>query len=95
MLLRIIETSKSHSSEGLHPRDCRIHCKNYFEHVRGNFETAVEAATKLASGGRQWRQPMQIILQGAASIEAVEGVIQMLEDAKALLEINSEKWFPR
>ena len=62
VLLRIIETSANRQFEGFPPRQCRIHCKNYFEHMCKNYERAVTQSGNLAQQGRDWRAPLRILL---------------------------------
>ncbi len=95
VLLRIIETSEGKEFAGFHPRDCRIHCKNHFEHIRQNYKLAVQKAVALGTSGKDWRPPISEALRSSARIDAVEGVNQMLEDAKNLLKKNSLKWRPK
>jgi hypothetical protein len=94
VLLRILETAKGKFTS-FHPRECRIHCKNYFEYMCGNYNRALSEATLLAANGQDWRTPFTPFFGKSGYIEAATGVIQMLEDTKKLLNANSKKWIPR
>lgn len=67
VLLRIIETSANRQFDGFPPRECRIHCKNYFEHMCRNYEQTVIQSRNLAQQGRDWRDPIRALLADDAS----------------------------
>lgn len=94
VLLRIIETSSKLHYEEFQPKDCRIHCKNYFEHMCDNYNRAIDQAIELTQKGQDWRPPFLLYLDGGY-IEAAKQVNQMLQNAKDLLEKNSRAWFPK
>jgi len=93
VLLRVIEASKDVQTPSFHPRDARIHCKNYFEHIRRNYEAARDRAGRSAD----WREPILQALSpdGGADVQAVRGVIGMLELARKLLDQNANARFPK
>jgi hypothetical protein len=98
VLLRIIETSANRQFDGFPPRECRIHCKNYFEHICRNYEQHVTRSMKLAQQQQDWRSNLRALLtdEGRSRyIQAARGVDQMLEHAKQLLEKNSKAKFPK
>lgn len=97
VLLRIIETSTGRWFDGFPPRECRIHCKNYFEHMCENYENALKQSLALAQGGLNWREPIRTLLAGDAGryIQAATGVGRMLDHAKNLLEQNARAIFPK
>lgn len=98
VLLRIIETSANRQFDGFPPRECRIHCKNYFEHICRNYEQHVTRSMKLAQQHQDWRSNLRALLtdEGRSRyIQAAKGVDQMLEHAKQLLEKNSKARFPK
>jgi hypothetical protein len=94
VLLRIIELSEKKIYQGFHPRDCRIHCKNYFENICDNYNNLIKEYYALHLGN--WRTVMINLLDDAVPghyIEATNGVNQMLEHAKKLLYENTKKWW--
>jgi hypothetical protein len=96
VLLRILATSsKRHFEKGFPPNQCRIHCKNYFEFVCGNYNNALKEAGKLAAAGQDWRPPLMPFVGHKGYPLAARNVRLMLEHAKELLEENSEKWLPK
>ena len=97
VLLRIIETSANRQFDGFPLRECRIHCKNYFEHISQNYEQAVFESMKLTKQGQDWRRPILNLLANDARtyIQAAKGVDRMLDNAKQLLEANSRAIFPK
>ena len=99
VLLRIIATSEKHKFTGFHPRECRIHCKNYFVFICQNYKQAIDV---IYSGDRlsyaRWREiikPLLVETGTARYIEAAEGVYNMLENTKQLLQRNSKTIFPK
>lgn len=98
VLLRIISTSSNrHFAKGFPPKECLIHCKNYFENICGQYNDRVKQANGLGLTGAHWRDiflPMLARTNGKFVL-AAKNVQLMLEHAKELLEENSEKWFPK
>jgi hypothetical protein len=98
VLLRIVETSTNRQFDGFPPRECRIHCKNYFEIMCQNYEQNVTTSVNLARRGQDWRGHLRALLTDEGEsryIQAARGVDQMLEHAKQLLEKNSRARFPK
>lgn len=94
VLLRVIETSRSFvpEAEEFHPRDIRIHCKNYFEIICINFSTLIREL-HLLSPDKVTPDRVDIALKNILYlIESGERVYRMLEKSKGLLEINRKKW---
>lgn len=60
VLLRIIETSANRQFDGFPPRECRIHCKNYFEHMCQNYLSSV-ASTDPVSVGKLIRWQLSLL----------------------------------
>ena len=97
VLLRILATTDNKKFEGSHPRDCRIHCKNYFEHMCQNYLSVLRESLALVVKGMDWRDPLIKLLAETESkyIAHAEGVDRMLDNAKALLDSNAKSWFPK
>jgi hypothetical protein len=87
VLLRIIEVSKNIKPKGFHPREIRIHCKNYFEHM--TFSWDYVSYTKA-----DWQKVANGFIDEGKYVEAAQNVKFMLVQTKELLERNSNKWFP-
>lgn len=85
VLLRIIAVSKNTKPDGFPPREIRIHCKNYFEHMSANWEVAIQYVIQ---GNRS---QMEALLNEGQYLDAAEGVKKMLTQCKKLLEANAEK----
>ena len=87
VLLRIISVAKDSKPISFKPRDIRIHCKNYFDHMAASWMSAIQSNNpQLAIH--------QLLTQGKF-IEAAEGVVAMLNQCKALLEENEKRFFPK
>lgn len=97
VLLRIIETSAKRTYNGFPPRKCRIHCKNYFEHMCLNYKMTLNQSLILAAQGQDWRLPLHHLLADDSShyIQSAIKVRQMLEYSKQLLEKNAKTVFPK
>lgn len=97
VLLRILATSEDKKYEFFHPRECRIHCKNYFMHIKQNYEERLRGAVALAEKGQDWSTPLRPILTNPASNyhQSSIGVKLMLEEAKRLLDANARARFPK
>jgi hypothetical protein len=97
VLLRIIETSAGRQFDGFPPRECRIHCKNYFEHMRVNYTQTLDHSLTLARQEQDWRGGLRALLADDANqyIQAARRVNQMLEHTRQLLEENSRATFPK
>jgi len=97
VLLRIIETSAKRQFNGFPPRQCRIHCKNYFEHMCHNYEQTLDQSLTLAQQGKDWRRPLHDLLADSTGryIQAARKVYRMLEHSKQLLEANAKAIFPK
>ena len=85
VLLRIIAVSEYIRPSGFPPREIRIHCKNYFEHMSTNWEGAV----------KQGRAAMHNLVNNGQYVQAADGVKTMLIECKDLLEENSKRMFPK
>lgn len=83
VLLRIIAVSKDVQPVDFPPREIRIHCKNYFEHMSANWISAIHAGN------------IHALVGNGQYIQAAEGVKTMLIQCKELLENNAKKTFPR
>lgn len=91
VLLRIIAVSKGVSQSGFPPREIRIHCKNYFEHMSCNWSNAIQMTA--AGGGNL---PLDELFVQGQYMQAAEGVRDMLTLCKELLERNARrKFFPK
>jgi len=97
ILLRIIATSTEVKFESFPPRECRIHCKNYFEHMNQNYKYTLDTSINLTKQGQDWQGPLYNLLSndGSHYLRAAQGVEQMLVDAKKLLEKNVKAIFPK
>lgn len=87
VLLRIIATADKVKPRGFPPSQVRIHCKNYFVHIRKNFDDCKYDAglQPLLSSGAQ----------NGDYIGRTQSIIDMLEQAKELLEENSTRRLPK
>jgi len=81
VLLRILEVSKNVTPKSFQPKEIRIHCKNYFDHMTPTWDDVILKKLK----------PSQCL---DTYIEATNGVLAMLKQTKELLSENSNKWFP-
>ncbi len=88
VLLRIIKVSEGVPPRGFNPREIRIHSKNYFDHMCGNWDII----TKAVKAEQNWRE---IVTQFNSYPESAKGVLDMLEQTRDLLNENSSKWFPK
>ncbi len=97
VLLRIIATSSKGEYVGLHPRDCRIHCKNYFEHMNKNYGGVITTALNLAQEEEDWQVPIVNLLsdEGGHYLQATRRVEQMLVEIRDLLDKNVRSFFPK
>ena len=91
VLLRIIESAEGEKQEGFPCREARIHCKNYFEFICGSFDHVSQAQ---ATGGN-WIPVAQNLLMNGKYIEATQGVLDMLENTKRLLDQNAKRIIPK
>lgn len=87
VLLRIIAVTKNVKPVGFPPKEIRIHCKNYFDHMATSWNNAI-LSNNLAAA-------IQVLLIQSNYIEAAEGVRTMLIQCKELLEYNEKRWFPK
>ena len=83
VLLRIIAVSRNKKSVGFTPQEIRIHCKNYFEYMATNWETAIKS-----------NSPQNIQSLGGY-VQAAERVRDMLVQCRNLLEENATKVFTK
>jgi hypothetical protein len=81
VLLRIIEVSDKVIPKSFHPREIRIHCKNYFEHITSNWEQDLMTGKWMLKANR-YSIPMRKVLE-------------MLTQTKHLLIMNSKRWMPQ
>jgi hypothetical protein len=88
VLLRIIEVTKGVTPIHFPPREIRIHCKNYFDHMAPNWDQVVSNPTKS-------KEAIIHYIEEGQYIQASEGVLNMLEQTRDLLEKNSARWFPK
>lgn len=89
VLLRIIAVSKDVQPVSFLPREIRIHCKNYFEHMSANWAVAIQRSTP--SDDAQLR----VLIDHRQYVQAAEGVRAMLTQCRQLLEDNASKIFPK
>jgi len=89
VLLRIIAASKDVRPVHFPPREIRIHCKNYFEHMSANWATAIQYAMQ------NDLSHVQALVGSGQYVQAAEGVRAMLTQCKELLEGNAKKTFPK
>lgn len=90
VLLRIIAVSMNITKKGFPPREIRIHCKNYFEHMSVRWENAV----KISQGDNG--AIINNLVDNCNFVQAAEGVRDMLVQCKELLDNNAKKrFFPK
>ena len=89
VLLRIIAVSKDIRPTSFPPREIRIHCKNYFEHMSVNWAYALQSSM-------QNNQSQLIALADNGNyVQDAENVKAMLTQCKELLEKNAKKLFSK
>ena len=86
-LERLLCLSRGKQNRGFPIREIRIHLKNYFDHMIPNWDQA--------TSNQHSQNAVQQLLNQGRYIQAAQGVLEMTEDARALLESNSFKWFPK
>ncbi len=87
VFLRVIETSGNPL--------CRTHCKNYFGNICEQYDALIAWALQ-PEHRQEWREPLRrLLLDPSHFLQAAEGVDQMLEQAKGLLEQNARRRRPR
>jgi hypothetical protein len=82
ILLRILEVSKNEEIVGFPASEIRIHTKNYFEYIVGNWNRSVETSKDMHKISNMY-------------ILSSSKVLEMLKQTKFLLDKNSEKYFPK
>ena len=87
ILLRIIEVSKDKIVGIYHPKDIRIHCKNYFDHITCSWNDNLSAPFNTLFA--------QNLIQKGGYLTAAKDVLIMLEQTQMLLLKNSKETFPR
>jgi hypothetical protein len=87
VLLRIISATKNVNPIGFHPKEIRIHCKNYFIHMLANWDEARN--TKV------FTPQAYIKLNFSRYGEAAKKVLDMIEQTREILQQNSKKLFPK
>ena len=93
VLLRIIEVSRDNKFSPYHPKDIRIHCKNYFEHIVGNVNKGLQLIVDN-------KIELKIIKakyftgdsENPSYIFCTEEVIKMLENSITLLQVNEKRF---
>ncbi len=92
VLLRIIATSEAGKFEAFPPKECRMHCKNYFVNIKPQYDQALTETIQRSEAGADWRKPLHDLLSddGSKFLEASLKVKRMLEDARKLLEENAK-----
>ncbi len=89
VLLRILATSEGVTSP-FPPNEIRIHCKNYFSHICGNLNLAIQ------NNQRDQLTKMLGNEKGQGNyIESTKKVLGMLETVKSILEKNSKRFNPK
>lgn len=91
VLERLLCLSQDRQNRGFPIREIRIHLKNYFDHMIPNWDQVADAAIQ----GQPWQNIAQQYLTQGKYLEAAQGVLEMTEDARKLLDQNSTKWFPK
>ena len=89
VLLCIIAVSKGVRPVGFPPREIRIHCKNYFEHMSANWTAAIQHTTS------NDQSHMEALIGNGQYVQAAERVRAMLTQCRQLLERNASKAFPK
>ena len=86
VLLRIIATTKNIKPKSFPPRQIRTHCKNYFDHMLTNWDTAKNTISLT---------PFDYVKSNYPKYgEAAFKVLTMLEQTRDILLFNSKKWLP-
>lgn len=94
ILLRIIEVSENIQPDNFPPKDIRIHCKNYFDMIAGQWNSNINSLEKNVSP--------QIVIATANGyvgerrfLEASLGVLGMLNQTRTLLLKNVKRTIPK
>ncbi|MBL7738022.1 MAG: hypothetical protein JNK14_02300 [Chitinophagaceae bacterium] len=88
ILLRIIAISRSVKPVSFPPYQIRTHCKNYFDHMATSWDLAM-------SDKNEWKARTTYLIKEGKFLEAANGVLQMLQQCRTLLEKNSKARFPK
>ena len=88
VLLILLKISQNVEPKGFKIKEIRIHCKNYFDHMISTWDNSV-------SKNQNWKINANSLINNSKFVEAAQGVLRMLEQAKELLDMNSKKKFPK
>jgi len=97
VLLRIIEISDNYNPKPYHPKNIRIHCKNYFKHISNNVMIEINRAVKITKSMRlltddEYKGFSKVV---KVYIKNSKDVQTMLNDTVKLLDKNSSKIIPK
>jgi hypothetical protein len=99
VLLRISETFRGKIGDELPTTECRIHCKNYFDHMCTNYGKAAAIAYDILSAedSTKWKRCFSGMLEAPTGtyLRDAQRVYDMLNSVKKQLASNSKRWFPR
>lgn len=101
VLIRIIESSNKNKYDSFNPKDCRSHCKNYFEYMCSNYNALTSNLLKLGDDNRSANQRNETSTQLLSLfgdqtnyLDSSKKIRKMLENTITILIENSKKWFP-
>lgn len=94
VLLRIIEVSENINVNHFPPKEIRIHCKNYFEMIAGQWNANVQSINESTPNVIIINTADKLINQ-SRFLDAAIGVQKMLNQTRELLLKNSKKTFPK
>ena len=96
VLLRIIETCGAKVNNLPPASTCRIHCKNYFDHMCTNYNNALSQAMEQ---GADWKQPFLapgfLGRPNGTYLHDARFVRDLLSRAREQFEANAKRCFPR
>lgn len=95
VLLRIIETSENIKADHFPPKDIRIHCKNYFDMIAGQWNQNINSLEKGVPVALVISMARQLASNGSQTLEGSKGVLKMLQQTRTLLLNNSKTVIPK
>lgn len=88
VMLRIIAISYNKKFEGFHPKDIRIHIKNYFEHICNNTNNEIKKVPLNVDNLKKY-------ITSTEYIKSTESVLHLLIETKNLLNKNGKRLLPK
>lgn len=98
VLLRIIATESGCVADAFAARDIRVHCKNYFAHIRENVNAYIPKIQSRSWASWEEKELRKLLENGFGNgnyIGDTEKVIAMLDTVRDRLVKNAKKTFPK